>query len=189
MCPQRIDQHCALANQSFPTPMEQYSSLLVSRLNGYEAHRRSYNRLADRFRIRSIVLVALHIGFHVLRWHQPHLVAQRTQLPPQSCAVAQASIPTRQRGSFQKNASNCARRSCSRTTVAPSASTPCTWKTCFAKSNPTVVISPMDGSLFAGCFEQPALWHLDAARGPSTPSFDHLVGGGEQLRMEFKAER
>ena len=23
-------------------------------------------------------------------------------------------------------------------------------------------------------------WHLDAARGPSTPSFDHLVGKAEQ---------
>src|SRR4051794_41066351 len=26
---------------------------------------------------------------------------------------------------------------------------------------------------------QPALWHLDAARGPSTPLLDHLVGAGE----------
>src|SRR6478736_6956904 len=24
--------------------------------------------------------------------------------------------------------------------------------------------------------DQPAFWHLDAARGPSTPSLDHLVG-------------
>jgi hypothetical protein len=36
-----------------------------------------------------------------------------------------------------------------RRTVAPAASTPCTLKTCFAKSNPIVVISFMDGSL---CF-------------------------------------
>src|SRR5215475_13887342 len=26
------------------------------------------------------------------------------------------------------------------------------------------------------CFDQTAVWHSDAARGPSTPSFDHLVG-------------
>src|SRR6476646_3786773 len=28
--------------------------------------------------------------------------------------------------------------------------------------------------------DQPAFWHLDAARGPSTPSFDHLVGAQEE---------
>src|SRR5262245_23075729 len=31
------------------------------------------------------------------------------------------------------------------------------------------------------CFDQTAVWHSDAARGPSTPSLDHLVGGYEQL--------
>src|SRR6185312_3955021 len=36
---------------------------------------------------------------------------------------------------------------------------------------------------------QPALWHLDAARGPSTPSFDHLVGAGEQRWRHVEAER
>src|SRR6516162_1964055 len=30
------------------------------------------------------------------------------------------------------------------------------------------------------CFDQTAVWHSDAARGPSTPSFDHLVGGYEE---------
>src|SRR6476646_1766651 len=36
---------------------------------------------------------------------------------------------------------------------------------------------------------QPALWHLDAARGPSTPSFDHLVGAGEKRRRNGQAHR
>src|SRR6516162_3249062 len=26
------------------------------------------------------------------------------------------------------------------------------------------------------CFDQTAVWHSDAARGPSTPSFNHLIG-------------
>src|SRR6516225_6941897 len=30
------------------------------------------------------------------------------------------------------------------------------------------------------CFDQTAVWHSDAARGPSTPSFNHLVGEREQ---------
>src|SRR6187399_590687 len=37
--------------------------------------------------------------------------------------------------------------------------------------------------------DQPAFWHLDAARGPSTPSLDHLVSAGEQSRRHGKSER
>src|SRR6266480_143603 len=33
------------------------------------------------------------------------------------------------------------------------------------------------------------VWHLDAARGPSTPSFDHLIGGSEQRRRDVEAQR
>src|SRR5262245_57066554 len=39
------------------------------------------------------------------------------------------------------------------------------------------------------CFDQTAVWHSDAARGPSTPSFDHLVGAGEERRRNFEAKR
>src|SRR6516225_2017430 len=39
------------------------------------------------------------------------------------------------------------------------------------------------------CFDQTAVWHSDAARGPSTPSFDHLVGAGEQRRRNGEVER
>src|SRR6266511_2514661 len=37
-------------------------------------------------------------------------------------------------------------------------------------------------------FARTPAWHVDAARGPSTPSFDHLVGAGEQRRWYGKAE-
>src|SRR5262245_43860178 len=30
-------------------------------------------------------------------------------------------------------------------------------------------------------FDQTAVWHSDAARGPSTPSFNYLVGDGKQI--------
>src|SRR5262249_16248940 len=59
---------------------QQHSSLLVSRLDRYKAHRRAPNRLADRFRIGGVVLVALDVCLHVLRRHQSHLVAKRAQL-------------------------------------------------------------------------------------------------------------
>src|SRR5262249_57864639 len=40
------------------------------------------------------------------------------------------------------------------------------------------------------CFDQTAVWHSDAARGPSTPSFNHLVGSHEQrLRHDERTER
>src|SRR5262249_30196665 len=32
-------------------------------------------------------------------------------------------------------------------------------------------------------------WHIDAARGPCTPSLDHLVGAGEQRGRNLKANR
>src|SRR5262245_24777736 len=34
--------------------------------------------------------------------------------------------------------------------------------------------------------DQSAPWHLDAARGPSTPSFDHCISKREQFRGYFK---
>ena len=34
-----------------------------------------------------------------------------------------------------------------------------------------------------------AVWHSDAARGPSTPSFDDLIGGDLQRERNSQAER
>src|SRR5262249_21675486 len=45
----------------------------------------------------------------------------------------------------------------------------------------------MDGS--HSLLIRTAVWHSDAARGPSTPSFDHLVGGGEHRGGRVEAER
>src|SRR6516164_2601991 len=38
-------------------------------------------------------------------------------------------------------------------------------------------------------YDQPAFWHLDAARGPSTPSFDNLVGAGEDAVGDRQPKR
>jgi hypothetical protein len=37
--------------------------------------------------------------------------------------------------------------------------------------------------------DQPAFWHLDAARGPSTPSLDHFVGATDERQGEGNAKR
>ena len=73
---QSIHQHRALAYQSLPTSVQQHSGLLFSRPDSYEAHRWPPNRLANRFGIRSVILVPLDVGL-LLRRHQPHLMAQR----------------------------------------------------------------------------------------------------------------
>src|SRR6516225_4281113 len=38
-------------------------------------------------------------------------------------------------------------------------------------------------------FDQTAVWHSDAARGPSTPSLDHLVGAGDERWRQVETER
>jgi hypothetical protein len=55
-------------------------------------------------------------------------------------------MPTRQDGSFWKNARTWRRFNWRRMTTSPAASTPCTWKTDLAMSNPIVVIVFMDSS-------------------------------------------
>src|SRR4030095_11371864 len=78
-------------------------------------------------------------------------------------------MPTRQGASLPKYANTCERRSVRRTKTSPAPSTPCTWKTFFAKTSPIVLTLFMDGlrSLVLA-ITQP--WHIDAVRGPSTPS-------------------
>ena len=60
--------------------MEHQRALLLGALNRHEAHRRPCDCLADRRGIGSIVLAALHVGLHLARWHQPHIVAKLSQL-------------------------------------------------------------------------------------------------------------
>src|SRR5260370_15264583 len=77
-------------------------------------------------------------------------------------------MPTRHGGSCTNQDRNFDRRSARRTTTVPCSSTACTWKTPFARSTPTVLTFFMDGSRVLVSAIQ--LWHIDAVRGPSTPS-------------------
>src|SRR5262249_4603250 len=79
---QNVHQTRTLPHQPLPATVQQHSSLRVSRLDRHKAHRRAPNRLADRFRIGGIVLVALDVRLHVLRRHQSHLVAKRARRRP-----------------------------------------------------------------------------------------------------------
>jgi hypothetical protein len=80
MCPQRIHQHRALTHQLLAATMQQCRRLLLCRLDRHKSHGRARNRLANRFRIGGIILVALDVRLHVLRRHQPYLVPKRSEL-------------------------------------------------------------------------------------------------------------
>src|SRR6476660_3619264 len=68
------------SSRSRTNPVLHRSPLLLGRLERHKAHRRTAHRLADRRRVRRIGLVALHIGLHVPRWHQPNVVAELPEL-------------------------------------------------------------------------------------------------------------
>src|ERR1039458_8737033 len=55
--------------------MQHQPALLLGRFDLYKTHGRPPHRLADRLGVGRIVLVALDVGLHVLRRHQPYLVA------------------------------------------------------------------------------------------------------------------
>jgi hypothetical protein len=71
-----VDALGALTDQQIAGAVLHQLALLLGRLDLHKTHRRSSNRLADRLGVNGIVLVALDVGLHVLRRHQPHLVAE-----------------------------------------------------------------------------------------------------------------
>src|SRR6266403_5549985 len=60
--------------------MQHQLALLLGRLNPHETHGRAPHRLTDCLRVGGIVLIALDVSLHILRWRQTDLVAQLRQL-------------------------------------------------------------------------------------------------------------
>ena len=114
MSASRIGQHGALTNQQFPPTVHEQRGLLLSCLHWNEAHRRPLAGFADRLGVGGVILVALDVGFHILRRHKAHLMSQRPQARATStCAVAQASLPTRHGGKpAKKSATDRAAAAC-----------------------------------------------------------------------------
>ena len=81
MRPQGVDGRGALLEQLLAHPVQHQQRLPALLLHRHEAHPGPGDGLADRFRIRGVVLVGLHVGPDVLRRHQPHLVTELPQLP------------------------------------------------------------------------------------------------------------
>src|SRR5712671_4149753 len=104
--------------------MQHQLALLLGRLNPYEPHGRAPHRLTDCLRVGGIVLIALDVGLHILRWHQTDLMAQLINSRAQWCDVAQASMPTRHGARASKNAITWPRRSCFLTMTSSAAPMP-----------------------------------------------------------------
>ena len=80
--------------------MQHQTALLLRRFDLHEAHGRPSHRLTDRLGVSGIVLVALDVGLHVLRRHQPHLMTEFRQFTRPimgRCAGFHANQARRQR--------------------------------------------------------------------------------------------
>src|SRR5262245_14551957 len=88
MRPQRIDHLGPLAHQQIAGSMLHQLTLLLGRLDAYEAHGWASDRLADRLGISGIIFVTLDISLYILRWHQAHLMAKLRQF---ACPVVRRS--------------------------------------------------------------------------------------------------
>jgi hypothetical protein len=73
----RIDQLRALVHQKVAGAMLHQLGLLLGGLHLNETHGRPAYRLAYRLGIGCVILVALDVDLHVLRWHQPHFMTER----------------------------------------------------------------------------------------------------------------
>src|SRR5271154_684577 len=82
----RIRQHRALTDEKLPTAMQHQARLLLFRFCWHEPHRRSRYCLTDRSSIIRVILAALEVSLHIVRWHQPHRMAERLKLAaPMMC--------------------------------------------------------------------------------------------------------
>src|SRR5260221_1276645 len=72
-----VDHRRLLADEEMACAMEHQAALLLGRLGLDEPHGRPHHRLANGFRVSSIVLLPLDVGFYVGWRHQAHGVTKR----------------------------------------------------------------------------------------------------------------
>ena len=78
--PDHIDHRGLVADEQMTRAMERQTALLLGRLGRDEPHVRPGDRLADRLRVRGIVLLPFNIGLHLGRRHQAHRMTKRLEL-------------------------------------------------------------------------------------------------------------
>ena len=77
---QSIEQLCALRNQHLPYLVTHQRRLVLKRAHADKSHRGPRNRLANRRRVRRVVLLPPHIGLHINGRHHARVMAELDQL-------------------------------------------------------------------------------------------------------------
>jgi hypothetical protein len=77
-----------LPDEPVTHPMKKLYVQLRLGLEGNKTHCRTRRGFCNRFRIAIIVLLRLDMGTHILRRHQPHVVALLLELPSQVMGTA-----------------------------------------------------------------------------------------------------
>ena len=141
---QGIDQGRPLPDQEIAGSMQHEGALLLRALDRDEAHRRPCDGLADRSRIRGIILLPAQIGFDVGGRDQADLMAEsHERARPVMSRRAGLHPDQARRKALLKKPGTWLRRSALRRTIFPFLSTAWSWKTFFAISRPIVTISGM----------------------------------------------
>ena len=78
---QSVERRRALAGEQLAGPVAHQFGLFLNRTHRHEPLARPTRRLANRRRVGRVILVPAHIRLHMRRRDQPHLEAERQQLP------------------------------------------------------------------------------------------------------------
>jgi hypothetical protein len=166
---QRIGGHGALAHQQLTGAMQRQHRLLLGVLHRHKAHARALHGLADRLGVAAIGLVALHARLDVGRRHQPHLVAERLQPPrPVVRAAARLHPVHRRRQRGEEPLDLAAPQPLAQDHVAGGVDA--VKLEDVLRQIQTDHASLHRGRLRSLVGSRHPVWHIDAVRGPSTPS-------------------
>ena len=75
-----VDDAGALTDQSLPHPVKRLQVKLIGGLRRHKLHRRTLHCLGNGLSVAKIVLLPLGVRPHILRRHQPGVVAKRLKL-------------------------------------------------------------------------------------------------------------
>ena len=81
MATNRTDHVGVLAHEHLPGPEQHRPRLALFAPQRNQTHGRTRPRLGNHLGAGHVVLLALYVRLHILRWDQPHFMAQLRQLP------------------------------------------------------------------------------------------------------------